>query len=45
MDRVELRVMDIEDIAHIMNKETFEKFCKLWREYHGTEKGIGNDEI
>ena len=27
------------------DKETFEKFCKLWREYHGTEKGIGNDEI
>lgn len=32
-----LELVDIRDIAYIMNKETFEKFCKLWREYHETE--------
>lgn len=34
----ELEVANIEEIAFLMNKETFEKFCKLWREYHGTER-------
>lgn len=33
----ELEVANIEEIAFLMNKETFEKFCKLWREYHETE--------
>lgn len=31
----ELEVRDIEDIALLMNKETFDKFCELWREFHG----------
>lgn len=34
LQRVKLELVDINDIAYIMNKETFEKFCKLWREYH-----------
>lgn len=34
----ELEVANIEEIAFLMNKETFEKFCELWREYHETEK-------
>lgn len=34
----ELEVANIEEIAFLMNKETFEKFCKLWRGYHETER-------
>lgn len=34
----ELEVANIEEIAFLMNKETFEKFCELWREYHETER-------
>lgn len=30
----ELEVRDIDDIALLMNEETFEKFCELWRRYH-----------
>lgn len=30
----ELEVRDIEDIALLMNKETFDKFCELWNKYH-----------
>lgn len=30
----ELEVMNIEDIALLMNKETFDKFCELWNKYH-----------
>lgn len=33
-DVMELEVANIEEIAFLMNKETFKKFCKLWREYH-----------
>lgn len=33
----ELEVQDIEDIALLMNEETFNKFCKLWSEYHEKE--------
>lgn len=33
----ELEVMNIEDIALLMNKETFEKFCELWRGFHGEQ--------
>lgn len=33
-DVMELEVRDIEDIALLMNKETFERFCELWRRYH-----------
>lgn len=33
-DVMELEVRDIDDIALLMNKETFEKFCELWRRYH-----------
>lgn len=33
----ELEIMNIEDIALLMNKETFEKFCELWREFHNAE--------
>ena len=31
----ELEVRDIAEIALLMNKETFEKFCELWRGFHG----------
>lgn len=31
----ELEVRDIEDIALLMNKETFDKFCELWKTFHG----------
>lgn len=31
---VELEVHDIEDIALLMNEETFNKFCEMWRIYH-----------
>lgn len=34
LEHVNLTIANIKDIAYIMNKETFEKFCKLWREYH-----------
>lgn len=37
LQRVKLELVDIKDIAYIMNEEIFEKFCKLWREYHETE--------
>lgn len=30
----ELEVKNIEEIAFLMNEETFERFCELWREYH-----------
>lgn len=30
----ELKVRDIEDIALLMNKETFDRFCELWMRYH-----------
>lgn len=30
----ELKVRDIDDIAFMMNKETFERFCESWRVYH-----------
>ena len=33
----ELEVRDIEDIALLMNKETFDKFCELWRKFHNAE--------
>ena len=33
----ELEVMNIEDIALLMNKETFDKFCELWRGFHNAE--------
>ena len=33
----ELEVMNIEDIALLMNKETFDKFCELWRGFHSAE--------
>lgn len=33
----QLEVMDIEDIALLMNEETFEKFCKLWRRFHAKQ--------
>lgn len=33
----ELEVTNIEDIALLMNKETFDKFCELWKMFH--EKG------
>lgn len=36
-DVAELEVMDIGEIARFMNEETFEKFCNLWREYHGQQ--------
>lgn len=36
-DALELEVRDIGEIAYWMNKETFEKFCNLWREYHGQQ--------
>lgn len=36
-DAMELEVANIEEIAFLMNKETFEKFCELWREYHEKE--------
>lgn len=32
---MELEVRDIEDIALLMSKGTFNKFCELWRKYHG----------
>lgn len=31
---VELEVGNIKDIALLMNEETFNKFCELWRIYH-----------
>lgn len=31
---MELEVRDIEDIAVLMNEETFDKFCELWRKHH-----------
>lgn len=31
----ELEVMNIEDIALLMNKETFDKFCEFWKMFHG----------
>lgn len=37
IDVAELEVRDIEDIALVMNKETFKRFCELWRMYHGKE--------
>lgn len=37
-DVLELEVRDIEDIAVLMNKETFDKFCELWRKYHNANK-------
>lgn len=37
LDVLELEVCDMEDIALLMNEETFEKFCKLWREFHGKQ--------
>lgn len=33
-DVAELEVRDIEEIAAVMNKETFDKFCELWNKYH-----------
>lgn len=33
----EIEVRDIEDVALLMNKETFEKFCELWRGFHGEQ--------
>lgn len=33
-DILELEVRDIEDIAVLMNEETFNKFCELWRKFH-----------
>lgn len=33
----ELEVMNIEDIALLMNKETFDKFRELWRGFHNAE--------
>ncbi len=34
LKNAELEVIDIEDIALIMNEETFNRFCELWREFH-----------
>lgn len=31
---MELEVLDIEDIAIMMNKENFERFCETWRNFH-----------
>lgn len=31
----ELEVRDIAEIALLMNKETFDKFCELWKMFHG----------
>lgn len=30
----ELEVRDIEDIALLMSRENFDRFCKSWRAYH-----------
>lgn len=35
---MELEVRDIEDIAVLMNEETFNKFCELWRGFHNGDK-------
>lgn len=34
VDNAELEVRDIEGIAIVMNKETFDKFCETWRNFH-----------
>lgn len=31
---MELEVLDIEDIAIMMNKENFDRFCETWRNFH-----------
>lgn len=33
-DVYELEVRNIEEIAYLMNEETFGKFCEIWRMYH-----------
>lgn len=30
----ELEVLNIDDIALLMNKESFDRFCELWKEFH-----------
>lgn len=37
VDTYELEVRNIEDIALLMNEETFDRFCNLWKEYHGQQ--------
>ena len=34
-DVAELEVRDIAEIAAVMNKETFDKFCEFWKKFHG----------
>lgn len=36
-EALEVKVKGIEDIALVMNRETFDRFCELWREYHDEE--------
>lgn len=33
-DIYELEVGNIEEIAYLMNEETFGRFCEIWRMYH-----------
>ncbi len=44
LESAKLEVMGIEDIAFVMNEETFNKFCDLWKEFHNyvSQKGKQN---
>lgn len=35
IDNIKIEVMNIREIAYLMDKENFERFCELWKEFHG----------